>query len=350
MSLQDFLSNHNISTPEWESADCLWDQLLKIRDAFIQQAPNLMENAQFLASAIQKIPAVHSVRWRVKNPDHLIEKIIRKRASKASKYDNIDASNYHTAVTDLVGIRALHLYKADWSTIHRDLVGILELKEKPVAYIRTGDPSELSEAYASAGIDIQEHKQGYRSIHYVFETRPLNRPIVAELQVRTIFEEGWSEIDHSIRYPNFSDDKIVAYFLTIFNRLCGNADEMGSFVRGLKETIDRHKTELHAAQSENARNLEEIDRLLSSLEGLKRQDASSQQTINQLRSQVSELKNRESQTHRYSSLGDILNNLSIQEALDKATGKGYLEAARTAMGVEHLNKLYQLTRGPSEGP
>jgi hypothetical protein len=54
-----------------------------------------------------------------------------------------------------------------------------------------------------------------------------------ELQVRTIFEEGWSEIDHRIRYPRQSDNPYLANFLAIFNRLAGSADEMGTFIKAL---------------------------------------------------------------------------------------------------------------------
>lgn len=357
MNLQDFLATHNISPAVWERSNCDWDNLISIRNEYIAQVPSLMENAQFLSSVIQKIPLVHSVRWRVKNPDHLIEKIIRKRSDNSQKYADLNSYNYHIAVTDLVGIRALHLFKSDWLPIHNDLKNILDLKEDPVAYIRAGDQSDLSDAYIDAGLNVEEHEQGYRSIHYVFESKPLNRPILAELQVRTIFEEGWSEIDHSIRYPNFSDNQIVAYFLTIFNRLCGNADEMGSFVKGLKLNLDQHKSELQASKEENKRNLEEIDRLLESLEGLKKQDAESQKAIFELKKQVTQLRERDAQANRFDAFSQLINDPNLfsalalsqqtRDSMEQFSGKDYLEAAKKAINAaNHINVLANVKKPP----
>jgi hypothetical protein len=72
--------------------------------------------------------------------------------------------------------------------------------------------------------------------------------VLAEVQVRTIFEEGWSEIDHRIRYPYDMDNLLLSQFLVIFNRLAGSADEMGSFIRFLKRELDvRESKEAEAA-------------------------------------------------------------------------------------------------------
>ena len=51
-------------------------------------------------------------------------------------------------------------------------------------------------------------------------------------------EDGWSEIDHRIRYPYDVDNPILSQYLFIFNRLAGSADEMASFVRLLKSNFE----------------------------------------------------------------------------------------------------------------
>ncbi|EKH2437192.1 hypothetical protein O4M18_004240 [Escherichia coli] len=97
----------------------------------------------------------------------------------------------------------------------------------------------LNQTYTvKKGCRIKLHDAGYRSVHYVIKTRPIKDEIFTEIQVRTIFEEGWSEIDHRIRYPDISDDHLINHFLMIFNRLAGSADEMGAFIFELKETIN----------------------------------------------------------------------------------------------------------------
>ena len=56
-----------------------------------------------------------------------------------------------------------------------------------------------------------------------------------EIQGRTLFEEGWSEIDHDIVYPYYKDDEMLTEFSGLLNRLSGMADEMSSYFRKMKE-------------------------------------------------------------------------------------------------------------------
>src|SRR5690606_32013617 len=85
------------------------------------------------------------------------------------------------------------------------------------------------------------HFYNYRSIHYLVPATKINsEQIFCEIQTRTIFEEGWSEIDHKVRYPDFSEDENLMSYLTIFNRLAGSADEMGSYVNELVALIKKN--------------------------------------------------------------------------------------------------------------
>jgi putative GTP pyrophosphokinase len=123
-----------------------------------------------------------------------------------------------------------------------------DLAENPIAYIRAGDSKDIREQFKSRDCLVQEHPYGYRSVHYLLQTQPTKRAHIAELQVRTIFEEGWSEIDHFVRYrqhANTSDSRLEE-FLLLFNRLAGTADEMGTFVGHLRQMLHEHaETEAH---------------------------------------------------------------------------------------------------------
>jgi hypothetical protein len=114
------------------------------------------------------------------------------------------------------------------------------MKEQPVANVCEGDRSELIEKFKSQGLEILKHKYGYRSVHYQILLVHNKKEITAEIQVRTLFEEAWSEIDHRMRYPYNLNDKLVSEYLVIFNRLAGSADEMGSFIKMLKKGHDRY--------------------------------------------------------------------------------------------------------------
>ena len=56
-----------------------------------------------------------------------------------------------------------------------------------------------------------------------------------EIQGRTLFEEGWGEVDHDIVYKEAEDDEMLRDYSKLLNRLSGLADEMSSYFRRMKE-------------------------------------------------------------------------------------------------------------------
>lgn len=70
------------------------------------------------------IGKVHSIRGRIKKPDHLIEKIIRNAKNNPKKYNKIYVKNYCKIITDLIGFRVIILDKRDWKEIHQSLLEV----------------------------------------------------------------------------------------------------------------------------------------------------------------------------------------------------------------------------------
>jgi len=189
----------------------------------------------------------------------------------------VDCATYEKNITDLVGVRVLHLFKDDWRPIHEFIKNTWELHEEPIAYVRDGDGDR--QGFGAAGCRVETHRFGYRSIHYVIKSQPAKCIRLVELQVRTIFEEGWSEIDHKVRYPRQSDDPELAFFLTIFNRLAGSADEMGTFTKmfatSLREQAARAKQSASQIQEKEA----ELKKTISQLQITKEEKLSLQRQI-----------------------------------------------------------------------
>ena len=70
--------------------------------------------------------------------------------------------------------------------------------EPPTAHIREGDNKALYlELLGSENI---VSKQNYRSVHYVIRYHG----VFVELQVRTLFEEAFAEMDHKIRSVSYT--------------------------------------------------------------------------------------------------------------------------------------------------
>ena len=258
MEKQLFFGTYNINQEQLEKAGLLWDELETIYKDYLSFRAELEPTANYLVERIRKLDKVHSTKMRIKNPEHLIEKIVRKKTNNPKFIINVN--NYKNLVTDLIGIRALHLFKEDWKIIHNHIKQLWNLKEEPKANVRAGDDTKLFE---EAGCEIVIHEFGYRCVHYLVESKPSKEIIVAEIQVRTVFEEGWSEVDHKIRYPYEVNNTIFAEYLRIFNRLAGSADEMASFIVLLKNELDNikqeHETEIKEKLECIARLENEID-------------------------------------------------------------------------------------------
>jgi ppGpp synthetase/RelA/SpoT-type nucleotidyltranferase len=144
------------------------------------------------------LPAVHSVKSRIKDVDHLREKIKRKWDAGP-----IDAGNFFSRINDAAGVRVLHLHSRQFETIHRATMAHIDqgywyLLEPPVAY--SWDP-EATAFFQRLGLHAETRETYYTSIHYV--VKPQQRvDLTCEIQVRTLFEEVWGEIDHSLNYPS----------------------------------------------------------------------------------------------------------------------------------------------------
>jgi putative GTP pyrophosphokinase len=170
---------------------------------------------------------VHSYKSRFKDLDHLKSKIERKNIEDSLLPENerqglITKENIKDRITDICGIRILHLYIGQFEDIHKALMsyvdsGELALYESPKAY--TWDP-EYSKTFEKLGVTPKLKESFYTSVHYVFKPRA-DSDITCEVQVRTLFEEVWGEIDHAFNYPEKSDSRVVQEQLKVLARVVG---------------------------------------------------------------------------------------------------------------------------------
>jgi ppGpp synthetase/RelA/SpoT-type nucleotidyltranferase len=254
--LNVFLEKFDISEKDFESTNLKWEDLQSIREDYKKIRKELDLIARYIEEKLHTLDIVHSVRYRIKDSEHLLAKIIRKKIEDPHREITID--NYKSEITDLIGIRAIHLFKEDWVFIHKFIKDNWDLHEQPFAYIREGDAGPCVEEYEKYKCNVKLHPHGYRSVHYLIQARPGRDPYIAEIQVRTIFEEGWSEIDHTIKYPNNIANPLLNKFLDTFNVLAGNSDQMGSFVRRLKDDLLKGTEKIEEYEKLTEKNTEII--------------------------------------------------------------------------------------------
>lgn len=184
---------------------------------FFETHPDLTQSPQI----------VHSVKSRMKDSQHLREKVQRKSLTE----DPITPENIFDRVTDIAGVRVLHLYQAQFTQIHRVINQKLDsqdwtLYEEPKAY--TWDP-ESRGFFENQGLNVEVKESLYTSVHYVIKPRE-NSPVSCEIQVRTLFEEVWGEIDHLLNYPEPTDSVACREQIGVLARLVGAGSRLADSI------------------------------------------------------------------------------------------------------------------------
>jgi ppGpp synthetase/RelA/SpoT-type nucleotidyltranferase len=175
---------------------------------------------------------IHSIRYRLKDIDHLKEKVQRKE----SEGKIITCENLFNSITDFAGVRILHLYPSAFKYIHNSILEQIKddewyFFENPIAY--TWDP-EQKKIFEGLSITTKIKESYYTSVHYVLMPRE-DSEIKCELQVRTLFEEIWGEIDHNINYPTQSGKKSIREQLKVLASLTATGSRL---IESINTAID----------------------------------------------------------------------------------------------------------------
>ncbi len=135
----------------------------------------------------------------MKDEERLRKKIVRK---KVDENRDITPENLFKEITDLSGVRVLHLHMEQFVQINDVIQDQIKRGhwfplEPPKAY--TWDPDSVK-FFDSLGLATSMKDSHYTSVHYVLKPND-TLATCCEVQVRTLFEEVWGEIDHFINYP-----------------------------------------------------------------------------------------------------------------------------------------------------
>lgn len=213
---------------------------------------------------VEQFQGVHLQTSRIKTLDSLLVKVICKRhehlGDPDSLYFKIDGENYREIITDLIGMRLIINYRGKWEMIHNEIVQHFPYVEEklydeydlipmdkldknalvqiPTIYYAQGDNIE---PYRKYHIVPKLHNMGYRSIHYTvcFES------VYIEIQVRTIYDEAWSDCDHNYVYKQ-DENKSHSALEQVSQILCqmtNISNDLGEHMRQIFEgetIIDQH--------------------------------------------------------------------------------------------------------------
>jgi putative GTP pyrophosphokinase len=183
---------------------------------------------------------IHSTKYREKDPEHLRDKLERKAKKRREEGDDfsISAQNIFTEIDDLAGVRLLHIYREQLREIDPVIREILafhkySFREEPVAY--TWDV-ENQEFFTKLGFRVEANPSFYTSVHYVVQ--PHWGDFGCEIQVRTLAEELWGEVSHTVNYPHRAKSIACREQLAVLARVASGCTRL---VDSIFASIAEHK-------------------------------------------------------------------------------------------------------------
>ncbi len=215
------------------------EHFIKNREQFEAFAEALMA---YFRNHTELASFIHFMKYRIKDADHLREKLKRKalNAKHESRDEVIDESNLFHTITDLVGIRIIHLHTEQMRDIHRLIMSILDeqqlqLAEEPTANCWDVEYERLFQEY---GLQAKSRKSMYTTVHYIIVANQRTR-ITCELQVRTLMDEVWGEVSHRVNYPHNSPSITCQDQLKVLARLTsGSTRLVDSIFKSHRESHD----------------------------------------------------------------------------------------------------------------
>ena len=165
---------------------------------------------------------IHSITKRVKSVKSLEGKIRSKQ-----KYSNLDQ------ITDIVALRVITLYEEDVSVIAKIIEKNFTID---------------SNNSADKGKELAANQFGYKSVHYIAKLGPERIRlreyksfigINFEIQIRTIIQHAWAEIEHKLGYK--SDVEVPLPIKRRFFRLAALLEVADNEFSSLKNDLNAYK-------------------------------------------------------------------------------------------------------------
>ncbi len=160
---------------------------------------------------------IESIKSRLKTPESLIKKMVKKRISKIEDIDQ--------EIHDIAGVRVVCSFLEDVYYLEKRI-----LSQNDVKLISRKDYIK------------NPKKSGYQSLHLIVEV-PIQleneeKNVCVEIQIRTIAMDFWASLEHKLRYKkNLNDDILNKINDTLYK--CSNSiSKMDKEMQKIKTLID----------------------------------------------------------------------------------------------------------------
>lgn len=208
-----------------------------------QSALDLLTNAIDKKQKEKKLP-IYIIKSRIKAEESTFLKTKR------------DKAKFLSDITDYAGIRILCLFKQDLEEIHDSLLEIckdLSAELGEITLYNWGKEEKMdrpfeedkrlieaimehSKASFPDIIPAQKIKEsGYKSLHYIIKVELAGKNWPVEIQLRTILQDAWGELEHSLSYKKGNIHPHVKKSFVLLSRDLDTNDYLLSHLKSIVE-------------------------------------------------------------------------------------------------------------------
>lgn len=183
---------------------------------------------------------IYTTKSRIKAEDSIFIK------TKRDKENNLNK------IEDIAGFRIVCLFEQDIIQVHNyiikslgddnDKFNLCKFKYFNFDYDSFIKPliEYLTPIYGNVDLIPKKKETGYKSIHYIFNYKIGINEYNIEIQLRTLLQDVWGELEHSICYKQGDvDPQIKHNFIALSTRL--QADD--TMIKNLKSKSDEERTQ-----------------------------------------------------------------------------------------------------------
>lgn len=164
----------------------------KIKSIYEKYTPcmaEILENIKNVLSENLRLSSQPTYKSRIKNFQSYYKKLLRQRPEAAANSESL------VCLTDMMGIRVICAFLEDISVVQEQLKNLFDVKEIEIK-----------------GKNQSVKEFGYESVHVLVaipencipenmkENAEIPEDLVCEIQIRTILQDAWAEVEHELIY------------------------------------------------------------------------------------------------------------------------------------------------------
>lgn len=204
---------------------------------------NKLDNIMDEARDNHGVP-IYLTKCRKKSCDSAFLKVRRKKINDLNE------------ITDYAGIRVLCLFEQDIFDIHKHIIETLPAQKFKILKFKIFNWSD--ERYVKLLTDVVVKKcgnipmpnkrgSGYKSLHYIGTLAGAGKDHFFEVQLRTLLQDVWGELEHSLAYKS---GNVHPHIKKSFSLLARDLETNDSLVTHLKDISTRERLgELYSLES-----------------------------------------------------------------------------------------------------